>query len=565
LAQLKRANHQLSQALQAVDEALRLAEDVRTQSANPELRAQLMQPLRAAFDLKIALLADQFFSTNPGSHSPQLALLALQTAESARMRALSDFENLDIGASGISQAVAERRRTLFSELATRRMQLEFELDRTGADATRVRTLRADIATLRQELDRIDAEIGAHSIKDAKRSSRIGSIALDARNIPTDTVLVEYWVGSTHTFAWVVKADRIEMFALGPSGPISDAARAYHAALRGFDSVPSQQREVTGARLQELVLQPFLAQLSSARTLIFFPDGALHYVPFASLRENQQGRNRYLVERHDVANGSSITSALRPHAQSAAAAPLSRILLVDDPVYALDDARFGNSRRGAPPQQSDSHLWARLLRGGSTISLPRLPATGLEAHHIAALFPHGAVDQLEGFSAAREPFLASALERYDFIHIASHAVTDTEIPQLSALMLSTRDRTGRAIDGRVLAADLIGKRIGARAVVLSACDTAMGRDVAGEGLIGLRYVMLARGARSVVASLWEVPDQSAEQMMTQFYSKLLRGNPSVIEALSAAARSMLGGEFNDPGVWAAFQVTVREIDTRSNNG
>jgi CHAT domain-containing protein len=145
-------------------------------------------------------------------------------------------------------------------------------------------------------------------------------------------------------------------------------------------------------------------------------------------------------------------------------------------------------------------------------------------------------------------------------VASHAVTDPEIPQLSALILSTVDRHGRRIDGRVLAADLMETELRADAVVLSACDTAMGKDISGEGLVGLRYAILARGARSVMSSFWPVSDRAAEQLMTKFYSSLLGGRVSLITASSDAMRGMRSGMFADPALWAAFAVTVGGIET-----
>jgi CHAT domain-containing protein len=112
---------------------------------------------------------------------------------------------------------------------------------------------------------------------------------------------------------------------------------------------------------------------------------------------------------------------------------------------------------------------------------------------------------------------------------------------------------------VLAADLMSTRLTADAVVLSACDTSMGKNISGEGLVGLRYAILARGARSVVSSYWPVADQAAEQLMTKFYSSLLRGKVSLIAASSDAMRGMRAGVFADPAMWAAFAVTVGGID------
>jgi CHAT domain-containing protein len=110
---------------------------------------------------------------------------------------------------------------------------------------------------------------------------------------------------------------------------------------------------------------------------------------------------------------------------------------------------------------------------------------------------------------------------------------------------------------------MGVRLHADTVVLSACDTALGKSVAGEGLIGLQYVVLARGARSVVSSLWPALDQVTAELMVKFYSSLLNKHSTVISAWSAASRAALEGPYNDPGTWGAFMLTLSHVEDVSS--
>jgi CHAT domain-containing protein len=564
LARLERLQGATDKALSAVDNALALAEEVRLQSANPELRATLMQPLRPAFDLKISMLADRYF--NAGSKPDQtkgesLAMQALMTAEQARARALSDFQSLDASGARVTPERAQRRRTLYKELAARRAQLETRLDRSGPADARVVSLRRDIATLRQQLDRANAEIATASSVDSRP---VGGGAerksIDLRAIPTDTAVIEYWLGANDTVAWVLTRERMAMVRLGRTSTLNDAARAFHESLRGFGSVPVAERLKRGERLHDLIIRPVAALIAEKRELIIAPDGALHYVPFAALRSAANEGSRFLIEAHDVAVTASIGMLLSDRSSARMSQATKQMLLVDDPIYDADDPRLSTGKPPTPASKPSIWSLALLRSGEQRGSLPRLPATAREAAAIAALVPKGEVDQLEGFAATKERFLHADLGRYRFIHIASHAVADAEIPQLSALILSTLDREGRALDSRVLAADFLNTRLDADAVVLSACDTALGKDVAGEGLVGLRYVVLARGARSVISSLWQVPDYAAAQIMTRFYTALLRRNLPVIAASSAAMRETIAREFKDPALWAAFAVTVARMSS-----
>lgn len=557
LAQLQRTQGRANAALSSLDEALALAEEVRTQSANPELRAAVMQPLRPAFDLKIGMLAERFFARAPatGSAPDDVAMEALMTAEQARARALADFENVDV--RQVSAERSRERQRLYRELAAHRFQLESRLNDAEADDPRLTSLRSEIITLRQKLDRINAEIGATAaLVRTDSATRPRADRLEPAAVPPDTALVEYWLGSEAAFAWVLTRERLSLIRVGTSAEVSADARAFHAALSGLGTTPVSERLKHAERLGDRIIGPIAALIAKKRTVIFAPDGALHYVPFAALRVVVDGQRRFLIEEHDVAIAPSLRSFLEHSARDEAAPPPRQMLLVDDPVYGSSDPRLASNAVPRKAEGTQPVSWFALLRGHSGEVLPRLPSSAREAATIASLLPKGEVDQLEGFNATRDRFLRAPLEEYRFIHVASHAVSDATVPQLSSLILSTVDTQGRTIDGRVMAADLMYRKLRADVVVLSACETALGADVAGEGLIGLRYVVLARGARSVLASLWQVPDQAAMQLMTQFYAALLRDKSPLVAASGNAMRAMLRSRVTDPALWAAFALTVR---------
>jgi CHAT domain-containing protein len=567
LAQLMRRRGAATDAFAAIDQALALAEEVRLQSANPELRSTLLQPLRPAFDLKISMLSEQYMAANgKAEEQALLAMRALETAEQARGRALADYQTLDVTAPGLDPKLLERRQTLYRELAARRFRLEARLDRTGTADSQSQAIRSEIATLRQDLDEIDAKIGAASETAlSRRPLPQKQTSLQLGNIPAGVAVVEYWLGTQDSFAWVVTRNAVTMSRLGASPRISAEATALHTALRSFGSVSKAERLAAGERLYTLVLGPIETQISGMHTLIFAPDGALHYVPFATLRCMEGGRKVFLVENHDIAVTPSIQMFLQPELPRSTSGAAKQMLLVDDPVYDSADPRVASS----PSHSRDLDLKGSgpaltLVRGASGGPLPRLPGAATEAAAIQSLMPPNSVDRLDGFSANRERFLSSGLGRYRLIHVASHATTDPEIPQTSALILSTVNESGKEIDGRVLAADFIGVRLHADTVVLSACDTALGKSVAGEGLIGLQYVVLARGARSVVSSLWPAMDRVTAEVMVKFYSTLLHQHSTVISAWSAASRMTLAGPYADPGTWGAFMLTLSHVEDVSSN-
>jgi CHAT domain-containing protein len=558
LARLKRRGGATDAAFDALENALGLAEELRLQTANPELRATRLQPLRAAFDLKISMLAERYFAA-PASdpRRDEMAMEALATAEQARARALQDFRDLDLSAPEVPRELLQTRQQIYSELAARRYRLETQLDHGQGNEAVVALIRSDIADLRRRLDEIDAQIGAASPLTKGRSAQALTLAV-LRELPRDVAVIEYWLSGEAPLAWTVATDRVAMTRLAAVSKLDAASRELLTALRSFGAVPAQTRVLASERLSALVLDPIAAQIQDKRVLLFAMDGALHYVPFAALRVQESGRRLFLIEKHDVAVIPSLRTLVASRTEQPSQQPTRQMLLVADPVYARDDPRLatGTPAVGKPAEIAASRP---LFRGGSdTAHFGRLPGTAAEAASIAALLPQGSIDRLEGFTATRDRFLAAHLGSYRFIHVASHAVADTEVPQASALILSTLDDRSRSIEGRVLAADLMSVRLNADAVVLSACGTALGKNVAGEGLLGLQYVVLARGAKSVVSSLWPVVDQSASALMGRFYSAVLRPDSSPLTALGGAMRSMLSTSYNDPSHWAAFMLTISRL-------
>jgi hypothetical protein len=164
--------------------------------------------------------------------------------------------------------------------------------------------------------------------------------------------------------------------------------------------------------------------------------------------------------------------------------------------------------------------------------------------------------LVGLNATRERLLSLDWSKYRFIHIATHGIVDAQVPQLSALVLGSYDASGNVVDGAVRVADLSLQTLRADVAVFSACDTALGREVPSEGLVGISSTVLARGARAVVASLWPVSDEIGARLMTEFYRHLLHDSMSAPGALGAAMRSVVSRDGSaDPALWAAFQVSV----------
>jgi CHAT domain-containing protein len=584
LAELRFEQHRESQALLEIRQALRRYDEIRAQTANPEYRSSIAQALRPALDLAITLMWSSYQRLSERGDwrgADRAAAEGLRLADDSRAKAFDDWraERLDRAMDSHIASLLATRATLYKDMAERRFQLAAHEDGAGSDDARGAALRADIARIRIRAGLLDAQL-AHE-GPATASSFTPALLSQRPSGPSrpggEPIYVEYWLGKPLAFAWVVAEGRLSWISLGPSADIDRVSRHLHEVMRSLaigsaSGDASDEGRRTAQDLYRLIISPLdlpeSAPHAARSALIVFPDAGLHYVPFAALRESSA--SPYLVQRFDLAVG----TALR-HFGLAADEPLSvfdgndqRMLLVADPIYARDDPRLpaGGIAAGHIPSAQAGELLAPAGLADKT-KLERLTSTAREAAEVTTIYGRNQVDLLTGLDATRDAVLGRDLNVYRFVHIASHGLVDAQVLQLSALILGRYGRSGEIADPYIRTSDLLDKTFDAQAIVLSSCDSSLGKEFAAEGLIGLRYAALARGAHSVVASLWPVADEITAAVMTDMYRGIAhapsvaantgsRTSEPVVGGLSAAMRNALSAHPGlDPALWAPFTVYV----------
>jgi CHAT domain-containing protein/tetratricopeptide (TPR) repeat protein len=572
LAQLRADQHRPDDALAEVRRALSLSREIRAQTANPEYRASIARALRPALDFEIGLLRaryDEFVRRGQLANARLAAIESLKAVDDFRAQGFDDWraERFGSPSDGSIQGLMNSSATLYRDMAERRSRLAALEDTAGPLDPRAAVIREQIGRLRVRAGIIDAQLAARTSKipvSPREAPTATNWFAQIQSLPPDRALVEYWLGSAGAYAWVVTASNISWMPLAASTVIDRAARIMHVAMSSAD-VSTAARLNTCDDMYRLVLAPIANSISTAREIIVVPDAALHYVPFAALRSGMASDPPFLAQSLII----SMTPALRlvgGGARVPAGAPRSnRVLIVADPIYTADDPRLSQLSSSQMPAAIHP-MNVSLQRSVDSSILQRLASTGREAAQISSLYAPQDVDVLQGADATRSNVLAKDLATYRFIHIASHGIVDAEIPQLSALILGKYDSNSAVSDPYLRVSDLLAKTFNAQAVVLSACDTALGKEFAGEGIIGLRYAALARGAHAVVASLWSVPDGVSADLMTDLYRHMgaadTLGQPghraplSVAASLAEAMREVLRNSPSlDPAFWAPFTVYV----------
>jgi len=301
-------------------------------------------------------------------------------------------------------------------------------------------------------------------------------------------------------------------------------------------------ELALSRLSSTLLGQ-LRDTSLPRTLILVLDGSLNRAPFAVLRVPRT--RGYLGLNHDLIRSPSasyLTIGRKPRPSSEFA---QSILAIADPVFSADDIRVSASQR-------------RRFAGSPTPDLIRLPfRTVLQT--ISEIVPEPRRRILAGFDANPAELRKLPLKDFGILHFSTHAVIDDQTPELSRIALSMMDRSGRPIDGFLHPHQLADLRLAGSTVVLSGCNTALGKLVMGEGLVGLTGSLFHAGAAQLVLSLTEIDAQSSSQFFSETYRRVFaRSRPAGMEhALTLARQALAGSElWSDPYYWATFVVIGR---------
>jgi CHAT domain-containing protein len=306
-----------------------------------------------------------------------------------------------------------------------------------------------------------------------------------------------------------------------------------------------------SRLSDLILAPIAAGLTEKRLLIV-ADGALHYIPFAALP--RPGKSEPMVAAYEIVNvpSASALSVIR-NAGSRRRAQ-NQVAVFADPVLEPDDARVRRGPSASAPRRTDRPDVLRAASASGIARFTRLAYTRDEAEAIAGVAGRPRSRYAVDFEASRAAALGPDVASFRVVHFATHGLINSATPQLSGLVLSLVDRDGRAQDGFVRLHDIYNLKLNADLVVLSACRTALGRDIHGEGLIGLTRGFMYAGAPRVVASLWDVRDRATAELMSRFYTQLLKRGLSPAAALREAQVSMWREpRWQSPFNWAGFVI------------
>jgi CHAT domain-containing protein/tetratricopeptide (TPR) repeat protein len=579
------------EALAYARQSVQLIETLRTYVAGPDLRASFVASIQRHYGHYVDLLM-HLNRQQPGQHYDAAALLANEHARARSLLEILAEAGTDIRRGAVPELL-EHERTLQQALrvkARQQMQLSSDAETEAEAAEAARELRQLTAEYHLVQSQIREQNPRYAALTQPRPVSLEDIQAELR--AENTILLEYALGDEKSYLWIVTANSLNSYELPGRATVEAHARevyglltsrqsgdgkidaAYQARVATADAV----YEKKALALSRMLLGPASAQLGGQRLLIV-AEGVLQYIPFEALpvpnavtseEQTERAAETYankewplLVSRHEVVNLPSMSAliTLRRERSRLNSAP-GLVAVLADPVYETNDQRVekvahlsGSTAPREPEEATPVQLALRNFEGfNGAGGIPRLRHTADEAEAIMSLAPASQRMIATGFAANRETAMSSKLEQYQIIHFAAHGLVNNEHPELSGIILSLVNKEGGRADGFLQLHDIYDLRLAAELVVLSACNTGLGEDVQGEGLVGLTRVFLYAGSKSVVASLWKVDDTATAELMRHFYKAMLEDGLPPAAALRFAKEAMRRQKrWQAPYYWSGFVV------------
>jgi CHAT domain-containing protein/tetratricopeptide (TPR) repeat protein len=569
MARAQRDIGDLRSSLSKLDLSLKLVESLRTKVAGQDLRASYFASVRQQYELYVDVLM-RLHDRNP---TGGFDAIALEASERARSRSFLDMlgeAHADIR-QDVSPSLLATENSLQEQLGQQeRLHLRQQLLVANQRKREVEGSEETLADLVSRYEDTEAKIRASSPRYAAitRPEAMGLSEVQHQIPDPDTILLEYLLGDERSYLWAVTQSAIYSYRIPRRDILESAAMRIYEQLSerrlGGWSADSEFLE-EAKTLSDILLGPVRSELGTKRLLVV-GDGALLYLPFSVLpirgtsnakdaRHQDMSDLILLASQHEIVYLPSASAWALMRTQTADRKPAPKLLAVfADPVLDSNDPRLTGLAH--EPQASGNGGLQRSLRdfkgNRDGFALSRLLFSREEADAIMSVVPPSECLEALGFKASLATVMNPDIGQYRILHFATHGLLNDKHPELSGMVLSLLDEAGNEQNGFLGLQEVYKMNLAADLVVLSACQTGLGKQIRGEGLVGLARGFMYAGASSVLASLWKVDDEATADLMRRFYEKMLREGQRPAAALRASQVEMQSlRRWRDPYYWAAF--------------
>jgi CHAT domain-containing protein len=543
--QYKAANAELQPALGWLETARQMVSD-------STLQATYFAADRKCYELAIELRMREF-EGNPAGDGDALAL---ELSERSRARGLLDALTARSTVAGRKRGEAQASLIHSNMAVDRAFDRRLKLLAGGSAKPDLEVNSAELMRALSQLERTQEEVHAAASQATTQAPTMSAAEIEQASVVSGATFFEYGLGAERSFLWVIGGGKRKSYILPPRQQLEDMVKRWRALAT------SQERGEADAhaKLQHLSARLSCALLADAAEvsmakMIIVPDGGLAMLPFAALPEKgcSGAPGKPLVVGHEITLTPSLSIFLsrKPQAEDSFQ---GEVAIVADPVFDAADPRAEVLKIRAP--KHDSHP-VRSLE--TPAALPRLLNAGYEANAIRETVRKATgthhVFLAQGFDANVDTVLSPAMQQFRIWHLATHGVYDETMPEFSGLVFSLVRPDGGPRFGFLKAYDIARLNVHPELVVLSACDSAAGENLSGEGVMGLSYSFLRAGASEVVSTLWSIDDAKSSDLMIAFYKELMRNGGNAAAALHQSQLTVMRQpQSSAPYYWAGFELT-----------
>ncbi len=567
LAKLNLQKSNVTDSLNFAREAVLATESLYSEVLNSKLKSSYFSNAFERYEFFIFGLMQM----NRQMPNEDYMLQALKAAEKSRSRSI--LETLSLSDADFTKdadkETVKREKEIRAGLNAKADKLT-DLLSQDAEKSETDKLSNEISELENELENIKARLKQQSpvYSAIKNPAPFDAADFQQNVLDENSLFLEFSFGAVESYLWLIEKNEINAYVLPPRDELEAHIETLREllkdrALKSDESVEDFQKRIAEAEIKyqseaKQLSRKLLGQIAgkiSNKRLIIVPDGKLHYFPVAALPLPDADTNDpLLLTNETVYEPSAQTLAVLAKSRKQSAVPAKSLLVFSDPIFRTDDARFLPANESAEKTNADTVKTERFRFIESLNDLPRLEASKDESEMITGIIGAGQADNYSGFAATRENLLNIKTGDYKILHFATHGLTNGERPELSGIALSGFDEKRQKLDQLFRIQDIYALDLNADLVVLSACDTGVGKEIKGEGLMSLNNAFLQTGAKSVVASLWKVEDGATLELMKHFYGALVNENLTPSQSLRKAQMKLRENpQYKSPFYWAGFTV------------
>ncbi len=532
----------LDDAEKHLQRSIELTQRLRQNASSKELRSSFLASVHERYEAYVELLMSRYASTG----DRQLEIKAFEASESGRALALLDSlrnHHREIRSPSDPVLLLEEERLQKREQALVDSLAEL-VSRGGSEQEREK-IRTDLIDVRSRYETLGARINTNTKFTNLLWPQPDYKKLQDQLLDSDTSLLEYSLGDRRSYVWILTRDGLTSRKLENKQVIDQAANRLVKLLQkpSIESADDAQLQTAIDDLSRLVLHPLADQIRTSR-LIIIPDGSLQRVPFQVLKAFPN-TGEPLIAKFEIVEAPSASALATVRQDRKQRNPGIRM------VAGFGDAVFAS--QSGSSMATDANNSSRSDRSRTFTNMPRLFNAKRELRAIADLAGRGSTFYTK-YTATRDNFIKLDLSQFRILHVVTHGILNDVEPELSGLYLSLVDDNDRPLPGFVGLADIYKMNAPVDLVVLSACQTALGKQFRGEGLISLTRGFMYAGAASVVASLWQVDDAATAELMKHFYTYMLQDGMTPPAALRAAQNTIRSQpKWRSPFYWAGFTI------------